>query len=192
MRKTLKRKNKAGNRFLESKVQIASMFNGTQRDVTNMILRDYAASRIQKSRRTMVNKNDFETGLANFYNNLIRFVIVLRRTNPNITTMTSIKDTILRTIPDQTVNGFLREPNLYEQINLLRNILSNHFPPLNERENAELIELIDSIIQVMNVPLHARVMVPLLPYRQPRFTRTQTHALAEGKKRKTRRAKKRN
>ena len=190
-RKTLKRNNKAGNRFLERKVHMASMFNGTQRDVTNMILRDYAASRIQKSRRTMVNKNDFETGLANFYNNLIRFVIVLRRTNPNPTTVSAIKDDILRTIPDRTVAGVLRLPNLYEQINLLRNILSNHFPPLNERENDELIELIDSIIQVMNVPLHARIVVPLLPYRQPGFTHTQTHALAEGRKRKTRRNKRR-
>lgn len=187
LRRTLKRKNKAGNRFLESKVQIASMFNGTQRDVTNMVLRNYAASKIQKNRRTMVNKNSFETGLVNFYNNLIRFVIVLRRTNPNVTTMTNIKDTILRTIPDQTVNGFLREPNLYEQIDVLRNILSNHFPPLNEIETAELIEISDSIIQTMNIPLHVRVMVPLLPYRQDGFTRrqTQTPALAEGKKRKT-------
>ncbi len=60
LRKTFKRNNKAGNRFLERKVQMASIFNGTQRDVTNMILRDYAASRIQKSRRTMVSKKDFE------------------------------------------------------------------------------------------------------------------------------------
>lgn len=195
-RKTLKRKNKAGNRFLENKVQIASMFNGTQRDVTNMVLRNFAASKIQKNRRTMVNKRDFETGLANFYNNLIRFVIVLRRTNPNITTMTAIKDDILRTMPDQTVNGFLREPNIYEQINSLRNILSNHFPPLNETENNELIEVCDSIIGAMNVPLHARITVPLLPYRQRGFTRRQTqtqgHALAEGRKRKTRNNKKRN
>ena len=194
-RKTFKRNNKAGNRFLERKVQMASMFNGTQRDVTNMILRDYAASRIQKSRRTMVSKkdfeNEFETRVPNFYNNLIRFIIVLRRTNPDPTTVSAIKDDILRTIPDRTVAGVLRLPNLYEQINLLRNILSNHFPPLNERENDELIELIDSIIQVMNVPLHARIVVPLLPYRQPGFTHTQTHALAEGRKRKTRRNKRR-
>lgn len=197
-RKTLKRKNKAGNRFLENKVQIASMFNGTQRDVTNMVLRDYAASRIQKSRRTMVNKNDFETRVPNFYNNLIRFVIVLRRTNPDPTTISAIKDDILRTIPDRSVAGFLRLPDLYEQINLLRNLLSNHFPPLNETENTELIEVCDSIIGAMNLPLHARITVPLLPYRQHGFTRRQTqaqaqgHALAEGRKRKTRRNKRRN
>jgi len=198
MRKTLKRKNKAGNRFLERKVQIASMFNGTQRDVTNMILRDYAASRIQKSRRTMVSKNDFqndfETRVPNFYNNLIRFIIVLRRTNPDINTVSAIKDDILRTIPDRTVAGLLRLPNLNEEINLLRNLLTNHFPPSNEKEIAELIEVADSIIRALNIPLHARITVPLLPYRQNGFVRRQTqrHALAEGRKRKSRHAKRRN
>jgi hypothetical protein len=198
MRKTLKRKNKAGNRFLERKVQIASMFNGTQRDVTNMILRDYATSRIQKSRRTMVSKNDFqndfETRVPNFYNNLIRFIIVLRRTNPDINTVSAIKDDILRTIPDRTVAGLLRLPNLNEEINLLRNLLTNHFPPSNEKEIAELIEVADSIIRALNIPLHARITVPLLPYRQNGFVRRQTqrHALAEGRKRKSRHAKRRN
>jgi hypothetical protein len=198
MRKTLKRKNKAGNRFLERKVQIASMFNGTQRDVTNMILREYATSRIQKSRRTMVSKNDFqndfETRVPNFYNNLIRFIIVLRRTNPDINTVSAIKDDILTTIPDRTVAGLLRLPNLNEEINLLRNLLTNHFPPSNEKEIAELIEVADSIIRALNIPLHARITVPLLPYRQNGFVRRQTqrHALAEGRKRKSRHAKRRN
>jgi hypothetical protein len=198
LRKTVKRNNKAGNRFIERKVHMASMFNGTQRDVTNMILREYGASRIQKSRRTMVqtmvNKNDFETRVPNFYNNLIRFVIVLRRTNPDPTTVSAIKDDILRTIPDRTVAGVLRLPNLYEQINLLRNLLTNHFPPSNEQEIAELIEVSDSIIGALNVPLHARITVPLLPYRQHGFVRRQTqrHALAEGRKTKTRHAKRRN
>jgi hypothetical protein len=198
MRKTLKRKNKAGNRFLERKVQIASMFNGSQRDVTNMILREYATSRIQKSRRTMVSKNDFqndfETRVPNFYNNLIRFIIVLRRTNPDINTVSAIKDDILRTIPDRTVAGLLRLPNLNEEINLLRNLLTNHFPPSNEKEIAELIEVADSIIRALNIPLHARITVPLLPYRQNGFVRRQTqrHALAEGRKRKSRHAKRRN
>ena len=198
MRKTKKRNNKAGNRFLERKVHMASMYNGAYRDVTNMILRDYAASRIQKSTRTMVqtmvNKNDFETRVPNFYNNLIRFIIVLRRTNPDPNTVSAIKDDILRTIPDRTVAGVLRLPNLYEQINLLRNLLTNHFPPINEIEKAELIEVSDSIIQAMNIPLHARITVPLLPYRQHGFVRRQTqrHALAEGRKRKSRRAKRRN
>ena len=195
-RKTFKRNNKAGNRFLERKVHMASMFNGTQRDVTNMILRDYSASRIQKSRRTMVSKkdfeNEFETRVPNFYNNLIRFVIVLRRTNPDPTTVSAIKDDILRTIPDRTVAGALRLPNLFEEINLLRNLLTNHFPPSNEKETAELIELCDSIIGAMNVPLHARITVPLLPYRQHGFVRRQTQQHAEGRKRKTRNAKRRN
>ena len=197
-RKTVKRNNKAGNRFLERKVLVASMFNGTQRDVTNMILRDYAASRIQKSRRTMVSKkdfeNEFETRVPNFYNNLIRFVIVLRRTNPDINTVSAIKDDILRTIPDRTVAGLLRLPNLNEEINLLRNLLTNHFPPSNEKEIAELIEVADSIIRALNIPLHARITVPLLPYRQHGFVRRQTqrHALAEGRKRKSRHAKRRN
>ncbi len=196
MRKTKKRNNKAGNRFLERKVQMASIFNGTQRDVTNMILRDYAASRIQKSRRTMVSKkdfeNEFETRVPNFYNNLIRFVIVLRRTNPDPTTVSAIKDDILRTIPDRTIAGVLRLPNLYEQINLLVNLLTNHFPPSNEAETAELIEIADSIIGAMNVPIHARITVPLLPYRQHGFVRRQTQQHAEGRKRKTRHAKRRN
>jgi hypothetical protein len=196
LRKTFKRNNKAGNRFLERKVHVASMFNGTQRDVTNMILRDYAASRIQKSRRTMVSKkdfeNEFETRVPNFYNNLIRFVIVLRRTNPDPTTVSAIKDDILRTIPDRTVAGALRLPNLYEEINLLRNLLTNHFPPSNEKETTELIEIADSIIGAMNVPLHARITVPLLPYRQHGFVRRQTQRHAEGRKRKTRNAKRRN
>ena len=189
-RKTLKL-NKACNRFLERKVHIASLFNGTQRDVTNMVLRDYAASRIQKSRRTMVSKkdfeNEFETRVPNFYNNLIRFIIVLRRTNPDPTTVSAIKDDILRTIPDRTIAGVLRLPNLYEDINLLRNLLTNHFPPSNEREIAELIEISDSIIGAMNVPLHARITVPLLPYRQNGFIRRQTpiQAMAQGKKRRT-------
>ena len=196
MRKTLKRKNKAGNRFLERKVQIASMFIGTQRDVTNMILREYATSRIQKSRRTRVSKNDFqndfETRVPNFYNNLIRFIIVLRRTNPDINTVSAIKDDILRTIPDRTVAGLLRLPNLNEEINLLRNLLTNHFPPSNEEETAELIEVADSIIRALNIPLHARITVPLLPYRQNGFVRRQTQRHAEGRKRKTRHAKRRN
>jgi hypothetical protein len=198
MRKTLKRKNKAGNRFLERKVQIASIFNGTQRDVTNMILRDYATSRIQKSRRTMVSKNDFqndfETRVPNFYNNLIRFIIVLRRTNPDINTVSAIKDDILRTIPDRTVAGLLRLPNLNEEINLLRNLLTNHFPPSNEEEIAELIEVADSITRALNIPLHARITVPLLPYRQNGFVRRQVQGniLAQGKKKHTRRAKRRN
>jgi hypothetical protein len=195
MRNTFKRNNKAGNRFLERKVHVASMFNGTQRDATNMILRDYAASRIQKSRRTMVSKkdfeNEFETRVPNFYNNLIRFVIVLRRTNPDPTTVSAIKDDILRTIPDRTVAGALRLPNLFEEINLLRNLLTNHFPPSNEKETAELIELCDSIIGTMNVPLHARITVPLLPYRQHGFVRRQTQRHAEGRKRKSRHAKRR-
>ena len=59
-RKTLKLNNKAGNRFLERKVLMASLFNGAHRDVTNKVLRSYVASRIQKSRRTMVSKKDFE------------------------------------------------------------------------------------------------------------------------------------
>ena len=189
MRKTKKRNNKAGNRFLERKVHMASMYSGAYRDVTNMILRDYAASRIQKSRRTMVSKkdfeNEFETRVPNFYNNLIRFIIVLRRTNPDPTTVSAIKDDILRTIPDRTIAGVLRLPNLYEKINLLVNLLTNHFPPINEIENAELKELVDSIIQAMNVPIHARITVPLLPYRQ-------NAVLGQGKKRRTRRAKRRN
>ena len=190
-RKTLKLNNKAGNRFLENKVNIASMYNGAQRDVTNMVLRDYAASRIQKSRRTMVSKknfeNEFETRVPNFYNNLIRFIIVLRRTNPDPTTVSAKKDDILRTIPDRTIAGVLRLPNLYEDINLLRNLLTNHFPPSNEREIAKLIEISDSIIRAMNVPLHARITVPLLPYRQNGFVRRQTpiQAMAQGKKRRT-------
>jgi len=197
LRKTKKRNNKAGNRFLERKVHMASMYSGAYRDVTNMILRDYAASRIQKSRRTMVSKkdfeNEFETRVPNFYNNLIRFVIVLRRMNPDPTTVSAIKDDILRTIPDRTVAGALRLPNLFEEINLLRNLLTNHFPPSNEKETAELIELCDSIIGAMNVPLHARITVPLLPYRQHGFVRRQTqrHALAEGRKRKSRHTKRR-
>jgi len=197
-RKTLKLNNKAGNRFLERKVLMASLFNGAYRDVTNHVLRDYSSSRIQKSRRTMVSKkdfeNEFETRVPNFYNNLIRFVIVLRRTNPDPTTVSAIKDDILRTIPDRTIAGVLRLPTLYEQINLLINLLSNHFPPSNEEEIAELIEVCDSIIGTMNVPLHARITVPLLPYRQHGFVRRQTqrHALAEGRKRKTRHAKRRN
>ena len=196
MRKTKKRNNKAGNRFLERKVHMASMYSGAYRDVTNMILRDYAASRIQKSRRTMVSKkdfeNEFETRVPNFYNNLIRFIIVLRRTNPDPTTLSAIKDDILRTIPDRTIAGVLRLPNLYEQINLLVNLLTNHFPPSNETETAELIEIADSIIGAMNVPIHARITVPLLPYRQHGFVRRQTQQHAEGRKRKTRNAKRRN
>lgn len=149
-RKTLKLNNKAGNRFLERKVHIASMYNGAYRDVTNMILRNYASSRIKKSGKTMVqitvNKNDLETCVPNFYNNLIRFVIVLRRTNPDPATLSAIKDDILRTIPDRTIAGVLRLPNLFEDINLLRNLLTNHFPPVNETETATLIEICDSII----------------------------------------------
>jgi hypothetical protein len=186
-RKTLKRNNKAGNRFLERKVHMASLFNGAYRDVTNNVLRDYASSRIQKSRRgqvqTKVNKNDLETRAPNFYNNLIRFVIVLRRTNPDPTTLTAIKDDILGTIPNRTIAGVLRLPNLFEDINVLRNLLTNHFPPVNETEIAELIKICDSIIRAMNVPLHANTMVPMLPYRQNGFVRRQTQA--QGKKRRT-------
>ena len=182
-RKTLKLNNKAGNRFLERKVLIASMYNGSHRDVTNLVLRDYSASRIQKSRRTMVSKkdfeNEFETRVPNFYNNLIRFVIVLRRTNPLPTTLSAVKDDILGTIPDRTIAGVLRLPNLFEDINLLRNLLTNHFPPSNETETAELIEIADSIIGAMNVPLHARITVPLLPYRQNGFVRRQTPTQAQ-------------
>ena len=73
---------------------------------------------------------------------------------------------------------------------------TNHFPPSNEQEIAELIEVSDSIIGALNVPLHARITVPLLPYRQHGFvrrqTRTQGDALGQGRKRKTRRAKRRN
>jgi hypothetical protein len=194
MRKTKKRNNKAGNRFLERKVHMASMYSGAYRDVTNMILRDYAASRIQKSTRTMQNKNEFETRVPNFYNNLVKFAVALRRTNTTPTTLEAMKNDILRTIPDRTVAGFLRLPNLYQQINTLRNLLTNHFPPINEIEKAELKELVNSIVQAMNDPIHARIMVPLLPYRQNGFVRRQTqrHALAEGRKRKSRHAKRRN
>lgn len=196
-RKTLKLNNKAGNRFLERKVLIASMYNGSHRDVTNKVLQNYASSRIQKSGRTMVqtmvNKNEFKTRVPNFYNNLIRFVIVLRRTNPDPITLSAVKDDILRTIPNRTIAGVLRLPNLYEDINILRNLLTNHFPPVNETETAKLIEICDSIIRAMNVPLHDRITVPLLPYRQNGFVRRQTpiqapaEALAEaqGKKRRT-------
>ena len=204
-RKTLKLNNKAGNRFLERKVIIANMYNGSHRDVTNKVLQNYASSRIQKSGQTMVqtmvNKNDLKTRGPNFYNNLIRFVIVLRRTNPDPNTLNAVKDDILRTIPNRTIAGVLRLSNLYEDINILRNLLTNHFPPVNETETAKLIEICDSIIRAMNVPLHARITVPLLPYRQNGFVRIQTpiqtpiqapeeapaeeHALAQGKKRRT-------
>jgi hypothetical protein len=181
--KTLKLNNKAGNRFLERKVHMASLFNGAYRDVTNKILRNYAASRIKKSGTTMVqiiaNKNDLGTRAPNFYNNLIRFVIVLRRTNPDPTTLNAIKDDILRTIPDRTIAGVLRLPNLYEDINKLRRLLTNHFPPVNERETDELIEICDSIIRAMNIPLHANITVPLLPYRQNGFVRRQTPTQAQ-------------
>ena len=177
-RKTLKLNNKAGNRFLERKVHIANMFKGAYRDATNMVLRNYASSRIKKSGKTMVqtkvNNNEFETRVPNFYNNLIRFVIVLRRTNPDPAIVSAIKDDILRTIPDRTIAGVLRLPNLFEDINLLRNLLTNHFPPVNETDTATLIEICDSIIGAMNVPLHANTMVPLLPYRQNGFVRRQT------------------
>jgi len=166
MRKTKKRNNKAGNRFLERKVQMASMFNGTHRDVTNMILRDYGASRIQKSTRTMQNKNEFEKRVLSFYDNLVKFALALRTTNTTPTRLDAIKNDILITIPDRTVAGFLRVSNLYQQINTLRNLLTNHFPPLNEIEKAELKELVNSIIQAMNVPMHDRILVPLIPQRQ--------------------------
>ena len=188
LRKTVKR-NKAGNRFLERKVHIASMFNGAQRDVTNMVLRTYAASRIQKSGRTRINKVNFETRVPNFYNNLVRFMIVLRRLNPVPTTLSAIKDDILRTMPDRTVAGFLRLPNLSGEINRLNNLLTNHFPPVNETDKRELMELVDSIINAMNIPLHARIAVPLLPYRQFRVYQPQTQEQGEGVKRKTRRKK---
>jgi len=195
-RKTLKRNNKAGNRFLESKVHIASMYNGSQRDVTKLVLRNYAASRIQKSRRsqvqTKVNKNDLETRAPNFYNTLIRFVLVLERTNPDPTTLSRIKDDILRTIPDKTIAGVLRLPNLYKDISLLINLLTNPFPPANKKETAALIEICDSIIRAMNIPLHANltfITVPLRAYRQNAFvsrqTPTQAQTQAEGKKRRT-------
>jgi hypothetical protein len=188
-RKTLKRNNKAGNRFLERKVLIASMYNGAQRDVTKKVLRNYAATRIQKSRRSMVqtkvNKNDLETRAPNFYNKLIRFLTVLRRTNPDPATLNAIKDEILGTIPNRTIAGVLRLPNLYEDISLLRNLLTNHFPPENEKETAELIRICDSIIGAMNGPLKARIMVSLLPYRQNAFVSRQTPTQAQGKKRRT-------
>jgi len=180
MRKTKKRNNKAGNRFLERKVQMASMFNGTHRDVTNMILRDYGASRIQKSTRTMQNKNEFEKRVLSFYDNLVKFAHALRITNTTPTRLDAIKNDILITIPDRTVAGFLRVSNLYQQINTLRNLLTNHFPPLNEIEKAELKELVNSIIQAMNVPMHDRIMVPLIPQRQ-----NATHLVfGQGKKRR--------
>jgi len=188
-RKTLKLNNKAGNQFLERKVLMASLFNGAQRDVTKKVLRNYAATRIQKSRRSMVqtkvNKNDLETRAPNFYNNLIRFLIVLRRTNPDPATLNAIKDEILGTIPNRTIAGVLRLPNLYEDISLLRNLLTNHFPPENEKETAELIRICDSIIGAMNGPLKARIMVSLLPYRQNAFVSRQTPTQAQGKKRRT-------
>jgi len=175
--KTLKLNNKAGNRFLERKVHIANMFKGAYRDATNMILRNYASSRIKKSGITMVqtkvNKNDLEIRAPNFYNNLIRFLIVLRRTNPDPATLNAIKDDILRTIPNRTIAGVLRLPNLFEDINLLRNLLTNHFPPENEKETADLIRICDSIIGAMNGPLKARIMVSLLPYRQNAFVSRQ-------------------
>jgi hypothetical protein len=135
--------------------------------------------------QTKVNKNEFETRVPNFYNNLIRFVIVLRRTNPVPTTLNAIKDDILRTIPNRTIAGVLRLPNLFEDINVLQNLLTNHFPPVNETEIAELIKICDSIIGAMNVPLHANTMVPMLPYRHNGFVRRQTQAQAQGKKRRT-------
>jgi hypothetical protein len=134
-------------------------------------------------------ENEFETRVPNFYNNLIRFVIVLRRTTPAPATLSAIKDDILRTIPDRTIAGVLRLPNLFEDINLLRNLLTNHFPPVNETEIANLIYICDSIIGAMNIPLHARITVPLLPYRQNGFVRrqaqAQAQAQAQGKKRRT-------
>jgi hypothetical protein len=187
MRKTKKRNNKAGNRFLERKVHMASMYSGAYRDVTNMILRDYAASRIQKSTRTMQNKNEFENRLRNFYSNLVKFATALIRTDTTPTRLNAIKNDILRTIPDRTVAGFLRLPDLYQQIDTLRNLLTDHFPPLNEIEKAELKELVDSIIQAINVPMHDRIMVPVIPQRQ-----YATHLVfGQGKKRRQRTNKRR-
>jgi hypothetical protein len=193
MRKTKKRNNKAGNRFLKRKVQMASMYNGAYRDVTNMILRDYAASRIQKSRRNMVEYarmyDEYTHNLESFYNNLLLLKNVLGRIHLDQEEITSARDNVLITIPDDTVAVFFREPDVYTKINLLRNILTNHFPPVATGEKTELINLITSITKLMYPKMSGlSLMIPLLPQRQ-NATRL---VIGQGKKRRTRRAKRRN
>jgi hypothetical protein len=167
-KKTRKRNNKAGNRFLKRKVQMASMYNGAYRDVTNMILRDYAASRIQKSRRNMVEYarmyDEYTHNLESFYNNLLLLQSVLRRIHLDQEEITSARDNVLITIPDDTVAVFFREPDVYTKINLLRNILTNHFPPVDTGETRELINLITSITNLMYPKMsELTLMIPLIP-----------------------------
>jgi len=192
MRKTKKRNNKAGNRFLKRKVQMASMYNGAYRDVTNMILRDYAASRIQKSRRNMVEYarmyDEYTHNLESFYNNLLLLQSVLRRIHLDQEEITSARDNVLITIPDDTVAVFFREPDVYTKINLLRNILTNHFPPVATGEKTELINLITSITKLMYPKMSGlSLMIPLIPQRQ-----NATHlVVGQGKKRRQRTNKRR-
>ena len=192
MRKTLKKRIKAGvvsrinkeRRLRQMKRTINSL--PIQQDISNRLYQDYIASMFiptLKARR-------YKTNIGPFYNNLVILLTQLRKHNPDLERMTTIKNDILRTMPDDiTVAEYLNLPTLYPQIALLREKLSNEttFPPQSTADNSNLTQLINSILDAIHEPISERVTnIPLVPRRQKAF-----HTLGQGRKHKSQRLKRR-
>jgi len=168
MRKTLKKRIKAG---VVSRINTERRLKQIKKTVTGLNVAPDIADKIYKTYTTSkfittLKARRLKTKIGNFYNNLIRLAIVLRRLNPNPNTITSIKNDILRTIPlDTTVDELLHLPTIYPQIVLLRNMLSdeNKFPPQTSEDVRNLIALLNLIVDAMREPIEQIVInVPLL------------------------------
>lgn len=192
MRKTLKKRSKAGvvsrinkgRRLRQMKRTINSL--PIQEDIASRVYQDYIASEI----RTTLKSRRYKTNIGPFYNNLVILTNELRKHNPDLERMTTIKKNILRTMPDDiTVAEYLHLPNLYPQIALLRTKLSDEttFPPLTTEDNSNLTQLINSILDAIHIPISQRVRtIPLVPRRQQAF-----HELGQGRKHKSQRLRRR-
>lgn len=202
--------------FLKTKVLIASLYNGRHRDVTNKILQNYAASRIETV--AMANPKIIKSFLPRFYNNLVRLPMTLKRPNPTQEALINIKNDILKTmprpimIPNDPQYEILRNPTLIEKMNTLKEKLKQYFTPdpltctqdpltgkpdpltckilyNSESVDSELIysELID-LAQYIIKNIHDLVhTIAIFPPIPYRQTATIGVQLGEGKKRKTRR-----
>ena len=194
MRRTLKRKNKAGNRVLETKALMANMFDGKYRNISTKIFRNFAATKIQTDARKLIIKRN----LAMLYNKLQSLQILLKQ-NTQITNneLIAARDEVIDIFPpDRTIDDFLRLPNLYEELKRVLQMINIRFPPENERRRTSLITQITSILKRMYKPLSGmRANIPPTLQRQNATYRTRLLAIEDGmgKKRKTRHAnKKRN
>uniref|UniRef100_A0A6C0H4T9 Uncharacterized protein n=1 Tax=viral metagenome TaxID=1070528 RepID=A0A6C0H4T9_9ZZZZ len=157
MSETLKKKRNIGTKksFLDTKVVLANMFDGKHRDISSKIFRTYAASKIQTDAKTMIKRKHYIADLVNFYTMLIQLSSILKRPNPTLISMINKKNNILEIFPpDRTIDDFLKVSNLYQELEVLKNMLAINFPPENQEERTIIVGQIELVTDKMYKPLN--------------------------------------